>query len=92
MSLTPFTINITWEAPVVNLTGGDFYLFYVYYRQIRKWTPDWDVIGVNESTSLQLNELIPGSEYGIRVLTAVKIGNGLASEEIRVTTIEGGIK
>lgn len=74
----------------MNLTGGDFYMFYVYYREIRKWTPGWEVIGVNNTASLLLDDLTPGTMYGIRILTAVTSGNGLASDEIQVKTIEGG--
>ena len=69
---------------------GSFYGYYVFYRRYENGVPlEWHNVGTR-LRSITLDELTPGSQYGIRMLVSVSHGNGIASRERIVRTIEGG--
>jgi len=68
--------------------NGIKYAYYIYYRLLDSPTRLWDVVA-SVNTSRILIDLSPGRKYGIRMTVAIMDGNGIASEEMEVTTIEG---
>lgn len=85
-SYTPFSINVSWDAVNASMINGNFYLYQVFYKKVQDHT--WDNFGTT-NRSYQLVGLTPGTEYVIRVLAATHSGNGVASSQIIIRTIEG---
>ncbi|XP_057292100.1 uncharacterized protein LOC130614680 isoform X2 [Hydractinia symbiolongicarpus] len=83
---TPFTINVSWDAVNASMINGNFYMYQVFYKKVQDNT--WDNFGT-ANESYQLVDLDPGTEYVIRVLAATHSGNGVASSQIIIRTIEG---
>lgn len=90
VSLTPYSINVTWEEVDNNTVNGEEYTYYVFYRSIKGANKTWRNIGSNSFNAV-INNLEPGMLYGLRMLVAINDGNGIASQEKEIETIEGGI-
>ena len=86
-SHTPFSINVTWSDLNVNHTT--LYLYYIYYRRLDVQPPIWTIKGHNTTGPNELIDLQPATWYGIRVLACIQGGNGIATEEMKVLTLEG---
>ena len=65
------------------------YLYYVYYRLLDVTPPTWSVKGFPTTGPNVLIDLLPGTWYGIRIMASVESGNGIATEEFKVATLEG---
>ena len=94
-SRTPFSIDVDWgetrgqSSSNTTQQQGQGHSYYVYYRPLKGINRNWTVFGTKDTTA-RLNDLVPGSLYGIRVAIATVGSNGVASAEQDVWTIEGG--
>ena len=89
VSRTPFTIDVEWKHVSNNTLNGKMYLYYIYYRQLDHSDRQWEVAGTS-GTNLTLIDLKPKTLYGMRISVSIEEGNGIASMEKQVWTIEGG--
>ena len=72
----------------ISANQQQFYLYYVFYRNLDDGG-DWENVGTKENF-INLVALRPGTLYGIRILVAINHGNGLASKEMEIRTVAGG--
>jgi len=72
------------------LNAGDLYAYFVYYRSLKGDDKSWSYVGTT-NLNLTISDLIPGNVYGIRMTYAALGGNGIASPEFVLETIEGGM-
>jgi len=86
-SYTPYSINVTWSDWNVNQTS--LYMYYIYYRLLAVQPPIWRIKGFYSTGPNELIDLTPGTWYGVRVLAAIQGGNGIATDEMKVLTMEG---
>lgn len=89
MSLTPYSINVTWNETTNGTVNGELFVYYVFFREIKGSPSHWDNFATS-NISLTLVNLKPGTLYGLRMTVAILDGNGIASEELEIETIEGG--
>lgn len=87
-SQTPFTIDVDWSLDSSASNAG--FIYYVYHRPLKGHQRNWTIFGTNKTTA-RLEDLEPGSLYGIRVSVSTTGANGVASREQEVWTIEGGM-
>lgn len=88
-SNSPYTIDVSWSSINMSIVNGNFFLYQVFFTKLDADTEEWDNFGTTD-TNYTLIGLEPGALYGIRVLAATENGNGVASELIKIRTIEGG--
>ncbi|XP_066928943.1 uncharacterized protein [Clytia hemisphaerica] len=86
-SYSPFSINVTWSD--LNVNTSELYLYYIFWRQLAVEPATWSVKGFNNTGPNQLIDLLPATWYGIRISASFQSGNGIATEEIKVITLEG---
>ncbi|XP_066935071.1 uncharacterized protein [Clytia hemisphaerica] len=87
-SPTPFTLEVNWDPVDNSSLNGVRYLYYVYYRQLDHPDRLWEVTGTSNLT-LTIKDLKPLTLYGLRMTVSIEEGNGVASLEQEVWTIEG---
>lgn len=90
VSRTPFSIDIEWDHVANSTLNGKQYLYYIYYRLLDHPDRLWEVAGTS-GTNLTLIDLTPKTLYGLRISVSIEAGNGIASHEKEVRTIEGGM-
>ena len=81
------SINLTWNPPSRDAEGG---MVTGYLAQIKEASSEgpWTTKNVSQSTqSCLFTHLEPKSEYHVRVMAQLKMGNGSPSE---VSTIQAG--
>lgn len=86
-SYTPYSINVTWSD--INVNQTTLYMYYIYYRLLDVQLPTWSVKGFPTTGPNELIDLQPGTSYGVRVMAAMESGNGIATEELKLVTMEG---
>ena len=89
-SRTPFSIDVDWSADTLSTSSSTGFIYYIYYRPLKGQQRNWTVFGTTNQTA-RLNDLVPGSLYGIRVSVSTAGANGVASIEKEIWTIEGGM-
>ena len=91
-ALDPHTINVMWFAPSNNSASENATNYYIFYREIGGIVGQWEIRGTPlTNTSFNITRLKPRSWYKIRMTISALDGNGPASNEISVQTLEGGI-
>ena len=90
-SFSPYTINISWPHVGNETINGEQYLYYIYYRVLKGTDTqrNWQVIGTG-GNNITLFDLEPFTLYGVRMTVSSTLGNGVASQEKEVMTLEGG--
>ena len=93
VAIDPHTIQVTWSPPnnVSQLENATNY--YIFYRQKNGIIGQWESRGIplTNNSSFNITRLKPRTWYKIRITVSVLDGNGPASEEISIQTLEGGI-
>ena len=89
--LSPFSIGITWKFNRTAAEGKNLSSFYVFVRKQDSAVGSWNVIGIPlHLNSFNITDLQAVTTYRMRMSVSGKFANGVASEEVLGTTLEGG--
>ncbi|XP_057314721.1 uncharacterized protein LOC130655923 isoform X2 [Hydractinia symbiolongicarpus] len=85
------TITISWKDDEnwdVSTFGEEFYMYYIFYRDLTIPNLNWTSYGTLNKT-VTLPDLNANTLYGIRLVVALIDANGIASSEKKIRTKEG---
>ena len=89
--LSPFSISLSWQFNEASSLDSNISSFFVLIRKINSEAGKWDVIGVPKHVrAFNITDLQAVTTYRIRMSVAVTFSNGVGSDEILGTTLEGG--
>eukprot|EP00795_Rhopilema_esculentum_P001382 gene1382-15786_t len=88
--LDPHSINVCWESLVNVSTISNVTTYFLFYREKDSDVGVWEVRGIPIAAKcFNITHLKPVTWYKVRMTISVSYGNGPASKELLVQTIEG---
>ena len=91
IGLSPFSIGLSWTFNQMSSLDSNISSFFVLIRKVNSKTGKWGVIGVPKHLrAFNITDLQAVTAYRIRMSVAVTYSNGVGSEEVVGTTLEGG--
>ena len=93
VAIDPHTIQVTWLPPRKTNQLKNATNYYIFYRKEKGIIGQWEARGIPlaNATAFNITRLYPRTWYKIRMTVSVFDGNGPASDEISIETLEGGI-